>query len=304
MRNPNRVLDKTFLSANNADERVIRHRDLISHAFRWANVARHLAKNGKYQTAVVLDVGCGKEMPLARMLYSNRLLPLKYVGVDANRFDVPDMLKGKKMPITIWAETDFCALEPEDVGFKILDKSDPEGPKYDDYLQPNVVTCFEVLEHVTPEHARRMLQHMLTLTSPNCDFFISTPCWDGHNAAENHINEMRVDALGALFEDLGFEVTGLWGTFASQRDYKPVMELRYPGISQVYEKLSEYYDSTIISVMFAPLFPMESRNCLWHLTKKTGDAAAQDRLFAALDQLQGPWSQHPAWVDLAGEVHA
>ena len=300
MRNPNRILDKTFLSANSADERVIRHRDLISHAFRWANVARYLAKNHNYQEAIILDVGCGKEMALARMLYSNRLIPLKYVGVDANKFSIPDMLLGKKIPISVWSETDFCALDIADVGLKLTSKDDPEGPGYDDFALPNVVVCCEVLEHVLPLHTRQMLQKMLELTSSNCHYFISTPCWDHVNAAENHISETDVRALGALFEDLGFNIDGIWGTFASQKDYKPVMEQRYPGITAIFEKLSEYYDSTVMSTTFAPLFPMESRNCLWHLTKKQGDTAAQDRLFSALSQIPGPWTQHPSWRELNG----
>ncbi len=316
MRNPNRVLDKTFLSANNADERVIRHRDLASHAFRWANVARYLSKNHTYKDAIVLDVGCGKEMPLARMLYSNRLIPRKYVGVDVNRFSIPDMLVGKKIPVSIWTETDFCALDVPDVGEEF--GKIPELPGYEHhvnstdndvhlcaptgklYSKPNVVVCFEVLEHVLPAHARQMLVKMMELTSRDCHYFISTPCWDQVNVAENHISEFRVDALGALFEDLGFKIDGFWGTFASQKDYKPVMEQRFPGITDVFNKLSEYYDSTVISIIFAPLFPMESRNCLWHLTKKKGDAASQDRLFSALEQVPEPWTSSASWKDLNG----
>jgi hypothetical protein len=300
MRNPNRVMDKTFLSANLADERVIRHRDLTSHAFRWAHVARYLSQNQRYRDAIVLEAGCGKEMPLARMLYSNRLIPQHYCGVDANKFDIPEMLMGKKIPISIWSETDFCALGKEDVGLKILSKCDPEGPGYDDYALPDVFVSFEVAEHLCPEHTRRLFIKALELTSDDCHYFVSTPCWDLVNCADNHVSEIRFEALGALFEDLGFHIQGVWGTFASQKDYKPHMEKEYPGITAIFEKLSEYYDSTVISTTFAPLFPAYSRNACWHLTKKQGDDAKQGRLFPALELVPTPWTSHPTWRQLNG----
>jgi hypothetical protein len=81
------------------------------------------------------------------------------------------------------------------------------------------------------------------------------------------------------------------------------MEERYPGISEIYEKLNEYYDSTMMSVIFAPLFPMESRNCFFHCTKKRGDAALQDRLFSALETCPTPWTSHPTWIQLSGKSH-
>ena len=301
MRNPNRIIDKTFLSANSADERVIRHRDLISHAFRWAHVARYLSQNGRYKDAIVLEAGCGKEMPLARMLYSNRLIPRKYVGVDANKFDIPEMLVGKKIPVSIWSETDFCALDVEDVSIpKIIQHTDPVAGSEHTFEKPNVFICMEVLEHVCPSHARSMLIKAQQLTSDDCHYFISTPCWDLVNVAENHISEIRFESLGALFEDIGFHIRGVWGTFASQKDYKPYMEKEYPGITAIFEKLSEYYDSTVISTTFAPLFPAYSRNACWHLTKKQGDDAKQERLFPALEQATTPWTSHPTWRELNG----
>ena len=318
MSNPNREIDKTHLSANNADERVIRHRDLIAHAFRWAHVARYLAQNQRYKEAIVLECGCGKELPLAKMLYSNRLIPRKYVGADINKLQIPEMLLGKKIPVSVWSETDFCALDPVDVG--ILDGSwggvdiskinlkpgdvDMQGVYYAAdggmYTLPNTFVSLEVLEHMHPEHARRVLVKALELTSNDCHYFISTPCWDRVNAAGNHISEITVEALGGLLEDLGYRIEGFWGTFASQKDYRPVMEQRYPGITAVFDKLSEYYDSTVVSNILAPLFSLESRNALWHLTRKRGDDASQQRLFSALEQASTPWTSHMDWRRLNG----
>ena len=281
--NPNRVLDKTFLSLDLAEERVLIHRDYLAHCLRWSHVVKYLNQAHRFKEARVLDVGCGKEMPLAKLLYVNKMSPANYVGVDANKFDVPSMLVGKKIPITIWAETDFCTLDASDVS-----ASDTET------LLPNVVVSFEVLEHVVPSHCRRMLQHMRDLTTEDCKYFISTPCYNG-SAAGNHVNEMTYQALGALFEDLGFGIDAVNGTFASISDYKDRLS---PELAKTFNELREYYDTNVLSIIFAPLFPAESRNCLWTLSKhKSKDYVGK---FPPLAEVPGPWTQHPRWRDLAG----
>jgi len=303
LRNRDRVIDKTFLSADHADERIIRHRDLVGHAFRWAHVSRYLSQNQRYKDAIVLDCGCGKELPLAKMLYSNRLIPKSYVGVDANRLEIPEMLRGKKLPITLWSETDFCALKSEHVGVRLLSKGDEGGPGYDDYALPDVFVSLEVAEHMEPLHCRNLFKHALEITSEDCHYFISTPAWDRVNTAENHLNEVTAEAFGSMLEDIGYHIVGFWGTFASQKDYRPTMEGLYPGITAIFEKLAEYYDSTVISTTFAPLLPMRSRNILWHLTRKIGDAAKQERLFDSLASQQNPWTSHRDWLQLSGYSH-
>jgi hypothetical protein len=254
-------------------------------------------------------------MPLAKTLYSNRLLPAHYCGVDANKFDIPDMLKGKKIPISIWAETDFCALDPEDVGLVVRCSMPKTGTHDEDTLKlPNVVTCFEVLEHVTPEHCRRMLQHFQEVSSQDCHYFISTPCWNG-SAAENHVNEMAFGALGSLIEDLGYKVEGVYGTFASIADYQDELGdvviydkstgavLSHNDISHVFAALRNYYDTNVLATIFAPLFPAKSRNCLWHLTRRA-DPLPNHVMFTKLEMQPTPWSQHPKWIELSGFSHA
>ncbi len=306
MSNPNRLIDKTYLSLDLAEERGLIHRDYIAHCFRWSHVTKYLNQGHRYKDAIVLDVGCGKEMPLAKLLYVNKMSPKYYIGVDVNEFDVPDMLEGKKIPIKIWTKTDFCALELADVSFN----PNPEGPEPMEL--PNIVTCFEVLEHVTPEHCRRMLQHFMAITSDDCHYFISTPCYNG-SAAANHINEITFAALGGLIEDVGYKIEGVYGTFASISDYASELSAvtvydkdtgRVMGeptdLRNVFAALRGYYDTNALATIFAPLFPAQSRNALWHLTKKHGDDAAQTRAFSALEQAPEPWSQHPQYRELAG----
>lgn len=291
MSNRDREIDKTYLSIDGAEERGLIHRDYIAHCFRWTHVARFLNAGKRYESAIVLDAGCGKEMPLAKTLYVNRMSPTLYVGVDANRMAIPEMLAGKKIKIRLFAETDFCQLRPEHVSLL-------PTLAVDDSVRalPNVFTSFEVLEHMEPATCRRFLQRALELTSDDCHYFLSTPCWNG-SAAANHINEMSYQALGALFEDLGFHIESKHGTFASIKDYESQLQ-DYVGLQSIFEQLREYYDTNILATIFAPLFPARSRNVLWHLTKWTSKQTW--RAFKPLPETPGPWSQHPNWRDLAG----
>ena len=326
--NPNRQIDRTFLSLDLAEERGLIHRDYLAHCLRWSHVVKFLNQGHRYKDAVVLDVGCGKELPLAKLLYVNKMSPRHYCGVDANKFDVPDMLKGKKIPISIWAETDFCALDPEDVGLHMerttaldspplrgLNKNgDWEAGNNEAYELPNVVVCFECLEHVTPSMCRRMLQHFQEVSSQDCHYFISTPCWNG-SAAENHVNEMTFGALGGLIEDLGYKVEGVYGTFASIADYQDELGdvviydkdtgavMSHNDVTHVFAALRNYYDTNVLATILAPLFPAKARNCLWHLTRRRDDLPNHE-MFTKLALQPTPWSQHPRWIELSGFNHA
>jgi hypothetical protein len=62
--------------------------------------------------------------------------------------------------------------------------------------------------------------------------------------------------------------------------------------------LREYYDSNVLAILFAPLYPQGSRNCLWRMSHT--QPADYVRKFPPLVEVMGPWSQHPTWKDLAG----
>lgn len=291
MRNPDR-LDKTYLSLDSAIERGIHHPDYAAHYFRWSAIMKWLREKGRYEDAIICDIGCGKEFPLIKRLYVNRMTPKYYIGVDMNKLELPEMLVDKKVKMTYWGQTDFCALAPEELSY--------EG------RQPNIITFLEVFEHMPPAYGRKILGHIKTIADDDAYFFFSTPCYNG-SAAQNHVSEISYLAFGALLEDVGYHIVDHFGTFASQRDYKPLLQsFKYKGIEAnlepVFERLREYYDSNTISNIFAPLFPANSRNVFWILTKKKGDSAIQDRLFSALDQAPTPWSQHPDWRQLSGIV--
>lgn len=301
-----KTIDTTHLSADTAFERGIIHRDLISHCLRWTHVVKFMHQKNMYKNARVLDIGCGVDMPLAKTLYTNRMAVQQYVGVDYNkpeRFKT-EMFHTGKMPVRAFGGVDFAkhVLVSAD-GYQIAGVAGA-------FNLPNVITCFEVLEHVEPEHARRMLEkmHELVLAAEEngdpCTVFVSTPCYDSQvGAAANHVSEITRDALGSLIEDIGFKITGNWGTFASQRDYKDSLQRVYPkdGLS-IFNKLSEYYDSNYVATIMAPLFPEHSRNNLWQLEhREKGD---NNYRFPNLEDVKHPWSSSTNWRDFRVEPDA
>src|SRR5690606_614273 len=141
---------------------------------------------------------------------------------------------------------------------------------------------FEVIEHIEPAHGRAMLsriRELMELTVENKEpatFFMSTPNWNVVACADNHVSEYKHAALGWLLEDVGFTIKERYGTFASISDYRDKLFNTYEGSAVIYNKLANYYDSNMLSNIFAPLFPAEARNCIWRLElRKDGD----ERLF-------------------------
>ena len=142
------------------------------------------------------------------------------------------------------------------------------------------------------EHCRRLLANFGALLEPEGTLFLSTPCYDADvGAAANHVNEMTYLAFGALLEDIGWQIKGHWGTFASMRDYKDELPQEE---KKVFDKMRDYYDSNYLATIFAPLYPQYSRNCLWELTWKPGAS----RQFPDLRDVEGRWGSSEKWREL------
>ena len=279
MANPTRKIDKTHLSIDNAEQRGFLHRDYIAHCLRWTHVVKHLAQQQRYKTARILDIGCGKEIPMAKLMHSSRMEPTAYYAVDVNNLVLPDQFKNAKWKPRLAGKVDVCDLKSTDF---------EEGP-------PNIISCFEVLEHVAPEHSRRMLEKIYELLEPEGVAFISTPCWDPQvGAANNHINEMTYEALGAMIEDVGLGIEGKWGTFASIKDYKDELTMAQ---KEVFDDLRTYYDTNYLATIMAPLVPHRSRNVIWQLIKPAHNET-YSRHFKNLRDVEGQWSSSDDWRQL------
>lgn len=297
-----KTIDNTHLSLDQAEARGFIHRDYIAHCLRWSHVAKHIGKG--YANHRVLDVGAGRDLPLAKLLYSSRLIVEEFVGVDYNhpdKFDLSPFHTGK-FPLHAYGSVDF----PRDLTFVSCQEADHGWYSLDNgatkHSLPTVITCFEVLEHVEPDHATAMLEtfKMFLLEGQaeglKPSLFISTPCYDEKvGAAANHVSELTRTALGALIEDLGLRIAGNWGTFASMRDYKDKLDSQ-PGLKPLFDQLRAYYDVNYLATVFAPLFPAQSRNNLWHIT--ADKVLPGQRRFPYLNDAVFPWSSSERWAAL------
>lgn len=271
-------INKTSLSVDQAERRGFLHRDYIAHCFRWTHIVRELQRGALYKRAHILDIGCGKEVPLAKLLYSSKLIYTSgsYTGVDVVKMSDP--------------APDTDRFNPTLIRGLFPDVKLPR-PRYD------VIVSLETIEHVSPSLTRIILEGIYERLTASGVAFISTPCWDpAVGAAGNHPNEITYEALGSLLEDLGFEILGHWGTFASIKDYKG--QLEEDGFGDLFKELREYYDTNVLATFFAPLYPHLARNCLWELSCEPGEN--YERSFLSLADVDEPWTSNKNWRDLDG----
>ena len=268
-------MDKTYLSIDMAEERGFIHRDYIAHCLRWTHVMKRLGESQAWKDARILDIGCGRLIPLATTLYSSRFIVKNYYGVDAGPIDdeaFDRVSKTRKFNIEVFENTDFLQINNEDL----------------DHDPVNWVTCFEMLEHVEPAHMWKILIRLKGLITPDCKLFFSTPCWNVTDCAGNHVNEIKYQVLGSIFEMAGYEVINQYGTFASQSEIRPKLD---PDEDKLFHLLRSYYDSNFLSCIFAPLYPQVSRNVLWELRVGLLDECK----FPELTDIPEPWGSSTNW---------
>jgi 2-polyprenyl-3-methyl-5-hydroxy-6-metoxy-1,4-benzoquinol methylase len=235
-------INKTQLDLTKAEERQLLHRDYLAHCLRWSYILRN-AEIGE----TILDLGCA-DAPLAMAFYTNKYKPSLYVGVDI-RSNLIEKNKEKKFNFpTVFLS--FNIIQP----FNLL----LPGNDY------TIIALLEVLEHVEQDAALKILDNVATLMTERTTLYVSTPCFDGGKAA-NHVYERTFNELKQDLEQR-FTIQSVHGTFASQKDIKPVLSVDE---TNVFNKLHDYYDSKLMSIFFAPLHPAQSRNCLWTLRKKS-----------------------------------
>lgn len=240
--------NKTQLTPQNEYERHIYHRDQFAHYFRWS----HVLKNARIGQTI-LDMGCGSGEML-EVFYRNRYRPKQFVGLDVREKTIgQNQEKFGKLDFAEFKAMDLCEY------FDL-------GQTFD------VITSFEVIEHIGHDNIDIFLENMKRHANENTVIYISTPNYDPRvGAAKNHLlgpgKEIGEWDHFKLQEKLleHFDIVKKYGTFASIRDYKPLLN---GWQKQMFDELSEYYDTNILACLMAPMFPEQSRNTLWVLKKK------------------------------------
>src|SRR5262245_6159956 len=229
-----RRFDKTQLHEGQHGQQV--HRDYAAHFFRWGWTARHVP-----QGSAILDVGCGQDQPLAKVLAGRPGGDReRYVGVDLNKINK----RFNASWITIHDEFDFTERYPELI----------ETHGYFD-----TVTCFEVIEHMGIEDGDRLLKAIWAVLARGGELLLSTPAFSGSKAA-NHVHEYLIPELQEKLESHDFKITKRWGTFGQLPKLRKVMT---PAELEVHDTMAQYYGNDVLSVMFALNHPDEASNNLW-----------------------------------------
>ncbi len=239
-----RRFDKTQLKQNTHGYTV--HRDYAAHFFRWGFAFKRIKA---YETRV-LDLGCGQDCPLARVLsFRMSAVPGFMLGVDLNKIQKPFKCK--------WFQ-----VKDE---FSFVDRHE-ELVKEHGAASFDLVTCFEVIEHMHPPDGKRLLENAADLTRVGGEMVLSTPVYNGKKMAANHLHEYRIDELRDLILSTGrWEVAHRFGTFASWNEIKKVMTREE---LHLYDELARYYDHEVLSCFLAPKYPDSSRNNAWVLRRR------------------------------------
>jgi 2-polyprenyl-3-methyl-5-hydroxy-6-metoxy-1,4-benzoquinol methylase len=226
------------------------HRDYLAHAFRWAFAKRFITAEDN-----VLEIGCGSEIPLARILTGGIAPHVKhYTGVDLNKLKPSNAQR-----LTLHSEFNFVERWKELV----------RGDNANGF---DVVVHLECIEHMHVRHGQAMLKACFACLRPGGTMLMSTPVYDGVHHAANHVNEMTIEELNALTVKAGFVVECRFGTFCDIRDIgreevRSTIGKTSPflgeAVCEVYDALSGYFSTDMLSVFFAPLMPDSARNNLW-----------------------------------------
>lgn len=244
------IYNKTQLTPQQEFERHIYHRDQFAHYLRWS----HVLKNAKIGQTI-LDFGCGSG-EILEVFYRNRYKPKQYLGLDIRTKTIEENSKKfEKLDFAEFRQCDLCQDE--------LDL----GQSFD------IITCFEVIEHIGHDNADAFLDNIAYHCNKNTVVYLSTPNYDPQvGAANNHLlgpnKEVGEWDHFELQEKLSeyFDIEKKYGTFASIKDYKDDLT---GWKKEAFDELKEYYDVNLLSNMMAPMIPAEhARNCLWVLRVK------------------------------------
>lgn len=253
----------TDLEPQTTFERHVFHRDQFAHYLRWSHILKEARVGDR-----ICDFGCGRGN-LLEVLYRNKFAPELYVGIDIRQQTIKT------------AQEKYASISKFRVAFIADDLIKPVTDLRT--MQCDRVCSFEVAEHVGRQNVDTFLHNFGLCGRDGATYYLSTPNYDPQvGAAGNHtyssgrldddgnevgieIHELDHAELEEKILAAGFKIVRKFGTFASQRDYKPLMN---EWQTQMYDALKEYYDSNLVANIMAPVMPGEvARNCMWVLSR-------------------------------------
>ncbi len=252
----------TDINVKEQFENGFAHRDYLAHLMRWWHILRVVMSGER-----ICDFGCGNGF-LLEVLYRNRSGIGAYVGLDIREQTL-------KKAIEKWGKLAWAKFINIDLILTPFDYS---------AVRADRVVSFEVMEHVGKQNAEIFLQHFRDCGKPTATYYLSTPNHDAKvGAADNHtydsgdgrgvaVQEHTHKELVELIQKF-FTIEKKFGTFASIKNYKPLMK---PWQQEMFSALSEYYESNMMSILMAPMFPEVARNTLWVLKRKNNNVVSNN----------------------------
>ena len=235
--------NKTQLNIVTSQGRLFIHRDHGAHLNRFGYVLKKVSKHLNKNPLTILDVGSGTNRQLGMCLYSNKT----------------------SSAIKHYHSVDLRPMK-EDVTFKFDSTHHVQDVTTGlPSVNPDLITCFEVIEHMSKESGEDLLKSIENAADKNTEIYFSTPCYNGEKLPANHIYEWRYEELKERLEK-DFEIIEHFGTFLNTRGMEEALEEFIP--AETIEKLKSFYHHHLLSPMFAPLIPAKSRNCIWLLKKR------------------------------------
>ena len=228
-------------------------RDYLAHCLRYGWPMEVIRQ--KFGAGVrILEMGCGKELPLFRALTCDHSAmthykPSLYVGADLNDIKYRPVVTGIRSVIL--------------PNTNVID--DPSSVPDDPF---DVVITFEVLEHMDKPDGLRFLDAVVEYASrrPKREgkpgtILLSTPVNNGM-IAKNHVYEWTRSELRRAWWRRGCMVVAEYGTFTNIID---LMEVLTAEERVVWNRMVSYHSPHTLSCFFATCHPEVARNIAWHV---------------------------------------
>lgn len=189
-----------ILKEINYDERLITNMHFYIYA------AETILKSFGNAPLQVLDVGCSFGYGVKVM---STLCPsIKFIGADINRNAIhiaKKNIKNKKVKLEVVDITDRGDVK------KLISR----------YGRNDVITCFEVFEHIPKNKSIIFLKNLNYLLKEDGILFISTPnkyVYDLYAYTEDHINELTFEEFTKVLSKY-FKIKEIYGS----REYNPIL---------------------------------------------------------------------------------